>query len=161
MLYPYTYGVMLAPSSQIAGVRRGAQHAVSWNRSPSTTDNCLKFMFQIGQLFWVLFLLKKLFAKKRLLLIWNFFWTLNKPMATMQESSLSHGSTSSIFLNESGISSLTALPAPCPNPSSRVKGRFSAWQTQPGQKQKAKEKPLPKKGHFLLRNALSCFLSLV
>lgn len=53
------YGVMLAPSSQIPGVRRGAQHTVSWNRSPSTTDNCLKFMLQIGQLFGVLFLSKK------------------------------------------------------------------------------------------------------
>lgn len=52
------YGVMLAPSSQIAGVRRGAQRTVSWNRSLET-DNCLKFMLQIGQLFGVLFLSKK------------------------------------------------------------------------------------------------------
>lgn len=50
--------------SQIAGVRRGAQHAVSWNRSTSTTDNCLKFMLQIGQLFGVLFLFN-IFAKNR------------------------------------------------------------------------------------------------
>lgn len=116
---------------------------------------------RLGSSFGFYFCLRNIFAKNRLLLIWNFFWTLNKPMATMQESSLSHGSTSSIFLNKSGISSLKALPAPCPDPSSRVQGRLSAWQTQPGQKQKAKEKPLPKKGHFLLRNALSCFLSLV
>lgn len=64
LLYPYTYAVMLAPSSQIAGVRCGVQHAVSWNRSPSTIDNCLKFMLQTGQLFWVLFLFKKHVCQK-------------------------------------------------------------------------------------------------
>ncbi|KAL2310848.1 hypothetical protein Nmel_002526 [Mimus melanotis] len=91
---------MLAPSSQIAGVRCGAQHTGSWSRSPSTTDNCLKFMLQLGQLFEVFFLFKKHICQEfaqAYLLIWNFSWTLNEPVATRQDSSLSHGPTSSLF----------------------------------------------------------------
>lgn len=117
---------------------------------PQTTVSSL--CSRSGSSFGLYFCLRNTFAKNRHICWSGFFsWDIKRANGNNATVILVTWSTSFYFLNKWGISSLTALPAPFPHPSSRVQGRLSAWQTQPSQKQMTKENTLTKKRWLSLK----------